>query len=95
MDRGDRPADPRIGKRPDPALTAPERFRPRSDAADDQHIDHAGDHQRGAGLLGGVFNGQELRDIADEQGGLIGILRDVNDFGSNPNNGETPPLFSN
>ena len=32
----------------------------------------------------GASNGQALRDITDQQGGLIGILRDVNDFRQQP-----------
>ena len=65
MDCGDGPADPRIDKRSDPALTGPKRFRPSPDAADNQDIDHAGDHERGPWLLGRMLNDQELGDITD------------------------------
>jgi len=80
MDRGDGPADPRIGKRPDPALTGPKRFGPSPDATDNQDIDHAGDHERRPRLLGRMLQGQELSDLTDDCCRLIGILRDVNKF---------------
>lgn len=73
-------ANPRIGKSPNPALTGPKRFGPSPDAADNQDIDHAGNHERGSRLLGRMLNRQELSDITDEDGGLIGVLCDVNNF---------------
>jgi hypothetical protein len=80
MDCGDGSADPRIGKRPDPALTGSKRLRPGPDAADNQNIDQAGDHQRRPWLPGRVLNEQELGDITDKECGLIVIPGDVNNM---------------
>ncbi len=80
MNSGDSFADPRIGKRPDPAMTGPKRFGPSPNTADNQNIDHAGDHERCPWLPGRMLNGQELSHVTDENCRLIGILSDMNNF---------------
>jgi len=79
MDCGNSPADSRVGERPDPAVTGPKRFRPGPDAADNQDIDQSGDHECCPRLLRHMLDDQKLGDVTDEEGGSIGILRDVND----------------
>lgn len=90
MDRGDGLADSGVGKRPNPTLAGPKRFRPSPDAADNQDIDQAGDHERGPRLPGRVFNDQELGNITDQHCGLIGFPGDVNTVRQKPQQRRNP-----